>query len=83
MNEVNDMRRLVLAGSYAQYRDYLVRENLRDDFALYIDRAEQLRALSSNDFSLVLVGDYAKNPAYQSREYWAFRGYELPRSNAV
>ncbi len=73
-----DMKLLVIAGSYAQYRDYLVLEQLNEIAAPYIKSGEQLAAYDPDEDEIRLVGTYHDNEAYQSQEYWAFQGYRPP-----
>lgn len=72
------MKILVIAGSYAQYRDFLVQEQLHEVAAPRIESGEQLSAYDPGEDEIRLVGTFPDNPAYQSREYWAFQGYSVP-----
>ncbi len=65
----NRMRKLIISGTYAQYRDWLNDNHANPRAALYIHRPEQLRGLLPDDCEIVLTGTYHDNPAYQSPEY--------------
>ena len=64
------MRKLIIAGTYAQYRDWLVKHNANPRAALYIAGEACLRGLDPELVEIVLTGDYSDNPAYQSAAYW-------------
>ena len=72
------MKILVIAGSYAQYRDFLAIEQLHELAAPRIESGEELSAYDPGEDQIRLVGTYHDNPAYQSRQYWAFQGYSVP-----
>lgn len=66
------MKRLIIAGTYAQYRDWLVLHKASMKAALYIHRPEQLRGFRPDEVVVELVGDFRDNPAYMSEEYIDF-----------
>lgn len=77
------MRKLVIAGTYAQYRDYLVAVHASARAALYIHQPEQLDGFDPDEDEIVLVGTYRDNPAYQSPQYLRFCGSQQPVALAV
>lgn len=79
------VRQLIIAGSYAQYRDYLQRYNLHPRAARYISQAGDLRGYEPGEDEIVLVGTYLDNEAYLSFEYLNFvvRGPDAARPRAV
>ena len=66
------MRKLILTGTYAQYRDWLVLHNASQRAAVYIHRAEQFLGLDPDDCEIVLGDGFCDNPAYMSYEYVYF-----------
>ena len=77
------MRQIVIAGSYAQYRDYLTLRKLHMKAAPYVHRGEQLAHFDPDQDEIVLVGTYRDNPAYQSSEYVNFVGQQCVTAIAV
>jgi hypothetical protein len=77
------MKTLVIAGTYAQYRDFLVLHRLNEQAAPYINGETQLRAYDPDIDEVWLVGTYHDNPAYQSGEYLCFQGQRLPAVLAI
>lgn len=63
------MRKLIIAGSHAQYRDWLVRNHASPRAAVEIRRPMDLCGIDAEDDEIVLVGTYRDNPAYQSQQY--------------
>ena len=66
------MRKLILTGTYAQYRDWLVLHKANPRAALYIHRPEQFRSLDPEDCEIVLADCHWDNPAYNSTDYLWF-----------
>lgn len=77
------MRKLIIAGSYAQYRDYLQRHNVNPLAAPCITSGSQLRAYDRDSDEIVLVGSYHDNEAYLSFDYLSFIGAQRPQAVAV
>lgn len=71
------MRKLILTGTYAQYRDWLVLHRANERAAVYIHRGEQLRGMEPENCEIVLGDCYWDNPAYQSYEYLWFTDRQL------
>ena len=66
------MRKLILTGTYAQYRDWIALHNANQRAALHIDRADQFRDLDPEDCEVVLGDGFRDNPAYMSYDYIYF-----------
>jgi len=62
------IRKLIIAGNHAQYRDWLVKHNASPRAAVEILREDHLRGCDPED-EIVLTGMYRDNPAYQSPHY--------------
>ena len=76
--QLTPMRKLILTGTYAQYRDWLALHNANPRAALYIHRGEQFQHLDPEESEIVLADGYRDNPAYMSAEYIAFRYEQGP-----
>jgi hypothetical protein len=63
------MHKLIIAGTYAQYRDWLVQHGASSRAAVFIDNEDKLRGCDPECDEIVLVGTYWDNPAYQSAQY--------------
>ena len=64
------MRKIVIAGTYAQYRDWLNLHRVHQRAAPYVDSAQKLLGeCNPEEDEIVLVGTYHDNPAYQSSAY--------------
>lgn len=73
------MRKLILTGTYAQYRDWLVLYKASPRAALYVHRAEQFLNLDPEHDEIVLGDCYRDNPAYMSNEYlWFTEQQKIP-----
>ncbi len=72
MDQPNNMRKLILTGTYAQYRDWLVLNKANERAAVCIHRAEQFRHCDPEHDEVVLADGYADNPAYMTPEYLQF-----------
>jgi len=79
----SEMRKIVIAGTYAQYRDYLNLAHANPKAALHIHKGEQLAHFDPDIDEIVLVGTYRDNEAYQSPEYWDFIGSQNPVQIAI
>ena len=66
------MRKLILTGTYAQYRDWIAAHNANQRAAVYVHRAEQFRGLDPEECEIVLADGYRDNPAYMSYPYIYF-----------
>jgi len=83
MNAMSDqnrtpMRKLILAGTYAQYRDWLALHNANQRAAVFIDREDKLFGCDPDMDEIVLTGTYWDNPAYQSTQYlWLVNGRRM------
>jgi len=64
-----EMRKLILAGSHAQYRDWLVLHKANPRAAVEINRETDLMGHDPDVDELVLTGTYHDNPAYMSNHY--------------
>ena len=64
-----NMKKLILTGTYAQYRDWLVLHNANPRAALYIHRPDQFCGMDPEQVEIVLGDCYWDNPAYMSTEY--------------
>ena len=63
--EKGEVMKLVIAGNYQQYKNYLQENKLSSQDAKYISRSEQLRGY--RDVEIVRVGEWWLNPcAYDS-----------------
>ncbi len=82
MNQLTNMRKIIICGSYSEYRDYLVFANTHQRAAMYVHQPEQFDYFNPESDEIELIGSYTDNLAYQSRQYWAFLGYNLPQSAA-
>lgn len=71
------MRKLILTGTYAQYRDWLVLHKANERAAVYIHRPEQLRGLDSSRCEIMYGDDFASNPVYGSAELQEFVSRQL------
>jgi hypothetical protein len=67
--QTQDMKKLILAGTYAQYRDWIVLHNANQRAAVYVEYPDRLRGWMPDDVEIVLVGTFHDNPAYMSPEY--------------
>lgn len=63
------MRKLIIAGTHAQYRDWLVKYHASPRAAVEITREESLYGLDPDEDEIVLTGTYWDNPAYQCQQY--------------
>jgi len=63
------MRKLIIAGTHAEYRDWLVRNHASPRAAVEIHNENELRGCDPDEDEIVLVGTYWDNPAYQSPHY--------------
>ena len=63
------MRKLIISGTYAQYRDWLVQHGASPRAALHIHSEEQLLGFDPAEVEIVLVGTYHDNEAYMSNRY--------------
>jgi hypothetical protein len=63
------MRKLIIAGTHAQYRDWLVAHKANPRAAVEINREEALFGVDADNDEIVLTGTYWDNPAYQSDRY--------------
>jgi len=81
MVQIREMRRFVIAGTYAQYRDWLVLNKVSPLAAPFVSKPQDIACIEDND-ELVLVGTYHDNKAYMSnpyRWYMSQKGWpELP-----
>ncbi len=71
------MRKLILTGTYAQYRDWLVLHKANPRAALYIHQSDQFYTFDPDDCEIVLDGTYWDNPAYQSAGHLWFNSRQL------
>ena len=67
------MKKLVIAGTYAEYRQWRDLHNAHERAAPFIQRGEQLAGLDPAQVEIVLVGSYAQNEAYCSPQYWELK----------
>ena len=79
MNAMSDqnqtpMRKLILTGTYAQYRDWLALHNANQRAAVYIHEADQFRHFDPVEDEVVLGDCHCDNPAYLTTEYLWFVG---------
>lgn len=63
------MRKLIIAGTHAQYRDWLVAHKANPRAAVEINSEDKLRGVDPDMDEIVLTGTYWDNPAYQSNQY--------------
>ena len=80
---VNTMRKLVIAGNFRQYMDWLALMQANRLAAPYVSRPEQLREYDPDEDEVVLVGTYLDNDAYMSWEYLQFVEGKNPVSVAI
>jgi len=66
------MRKLIISGTYAQYRDWLQANGASPRAAVHIGRADDLMGYDPDHDEIVLTGTYHDNPAYQSEAYLWF-----------
>ena len=66
------MRKLILTGTYAQYRDWLALHNANPRAAVYIHREEQFLGCDPEYDDIVLGDCHRDNPAFQSKAYLWF-----------
>ncbi len=66
------MRKLILTGTYAQYRDWLVLNKASPRAAVYIHQADQLRHFDPFEDEIVLGDGHRDNPAFMTTEYLQF-----------
>ena len=72
------MRKLIIAGTHAQYRDWLVAHKANPRAAVEINREEKLRGCDPEEDEIVLTGTYWDNPAYMSDYYlWLVNGRKI------
>lgn len=83
MSADRPMRKFIIAGTYAQYRDWLVAQKASPMAAPYVCDPRKLRGLDVGEDQLVLVGTYWDNPAYMSPEYLRITSGSLPSAIAV
>ena len=63
------MRKLILTGTHAEYRQWLVTHNANPRAAVEITSEAALCGLDPDEDEIVLTGTYWDNPAYQSPQY--------------
>ena len=69
------MRKLIIAGSHAQYRDWLVLHKANPRAAVEIKRASDLAGCDPECDEIVLTGTHWDNDAYMSPAYlWLVNG---------
>ena len=69
------MRKLIIAGTHAQYRDWIAAHRANPRAAVDIDREEKLMGCDPECDEIVLTGTYWDNDAYQSPTYlWLING---------
>ena len=78
-----NMRKIIIAGTYAQYMDWLALHKANRRAAPYVHEGHQLRHFDPTEDEIVLVGTYHDNPAYQSPEYLQFIEGRSPVEIAV
>ena len=66
------MRKLILTGTYRQYRDWIATHNANQRAAVYVHEAHQLRHFDPFEDEIVLADGYRDNAAYMSAEYLQF-----------
>lgn len=66
------MRKLILSGTYAQYRDWLVQYKASPRAAVYIHESDQLRFFDPVEDMIVLADGHMDNPAFGTTEYLQF-----------
>lgn len=72
------MRKLIIAGSHAQYRVWIAAHRANPRAAVEINRAEDLCGCDPEEDEIVLTGTYWDNPAYQSEIYlWLVNGRKI------
>ena len=74
MNETaqTPMRKLILTGTYAQYRDWLALHNANQRAAVYIHQGDQLKHFDPFEDEIVLGDGHRDNPAFMTTEYLQF-----------
>ena len=79
MNErPQPMRKLIISGNYAQYRDWLVLHKASPRAAVHIAEPRDLAGVRPETDEIVLVGEYWKNPAYLCDHYrWLVHGRQM------
>lgn len=72
------MRKLIIAGTHAQYRDWLAMHNANPRAAVEILKPEDLYGCDPDMDEIVLTGTYHDNPAYQCDRYlWLVNGRRM------
>ena len=66
------MRKLILTGTYPQYRDWIALHNANQLAAVYVHEAHQLRHFDPFEDEIVLGEGHLDNAAYMSPEYLQF-----------
>jgi len=66
------MRKIVIAGTFAQYMDWLALMKANRLAAPFVSTPRQLRDYEPDEDEIVLVGTYHDNDAYMSPEYLQF-----------
>lgn len=65
-------QKLVLAGSFQQFRIWLRKNGFTEKDARYINRPEQLLGWRATDAELIRTGTWTQNPCVGSRELEIF-----------
>lgn len=63
------MRKLIISGTYAQYRDWLNANHANPRAAVHIGNEDALFGFDPDEIEIVLTGTYHDNPAYCSKQY--------------
>lgn len=72
------MRKLIIAGTHAQYRSWLQLHNANPRAAVEIRKEEDLMGCDPDMDEIVLTGTYRDNPAYCSNQYlWLVNGRNM------
>ena len=71
----NPMRKLIIAGSHAQYREWIAAHRANPRAAVCINSGRDLCGCDPDEDEIVLYGTYWDNDAYQSPAYlWLING---------
>lgn len=66
------LRKLILSGTYRQYRYWLAANHANRRAAVYVDRPEQFLGMDPEECEIVLADGHRDNPAYMSNEHVYF-----------
>ena len=73
-------RKIVLAGNYHQYLNYLRETGQVPKDAAFVSRSEQIRGL--RDVEVVYYRTWWANPEYRSHAFWDYLAVIARRANA-